>query len=1430
MQKEKYYTLNHILTHYFILFHNSISIIVLKFILLINLTYKIITIQNAINIALLIPKFYFLKYIISIYKSINLIKTLIYKLSIYMCIQYLKHLRLFIIKLPSNLALYKIFLKKFSLSKKLLLSHTLFLYKKDIFWRKNTQICILIFFFFAVICIYLKKNWESPHIDTLIIFVNILISTKKQFLDLYIFLNALLFEFFYYVFYLFSSIPYEKLFLTSSEFLKTSFEGAYNIRRYLGTMLNIQFFALKYSLFFSAFDQFLNWLLFYSYYFFVTKSFFWFIFCEEILSFSNFLFIEPTFSYFFFEHQLIKNNDFMSFYAVDWRSTVQGDWLVSLSTIFLTFLSLGGVVLTQLQGLLYVLNLTAIDVGATMEFVFLLGKIFEGIVIFWKTLCYLTLHLFNIAVSFYNGAFYFDLLWGSQIWLKMFGYSLVALVVGYIEIICSAGLQIVMVSLELQETWTFAVIFSGNFFRETFTSVSYIFLVGSHVVWASAVTLYFLGVSVFAALFSIAWLTLESIFSFFLDFFVTLVSWNFIKNLITLINTFCVDHFLILLDYFDLPPSNLFIGDSALLLEHFHLLILISQSTWFTNYFIHFYIYIFFSLLLSLFISKLKLILPAPNKYLPGTAASCLPVRRCNIAVLNDAYKFFFLDKYLAASRMSDRIRGGEIFEIPAMRRKNFYALARQSSFASPAPWWNNLINLLNRMLQSLRALQLYILLCFQKKNRRGLNTAPSNVTEMRLIFLKNCEPSLFFNTLLPSSLVMMRELRELFLCHLSSCYSRVTPLLLVEPLPEIARNQNQPYDLDLITIFALLGSAVSLILTTYENAYWLNEKSTFFLRKNFFKYYTLDTTLLNFTKYPIRHLRLAANNNSRFLEEFSGSSLQLTAPIYKSRTTIHKYFFIKKKMAKPVQAPKFPAKNSMMRYFQRLRRLKWKRLSRDGAVFSDQLYYFLKFRTFWLFAYLNSLDYDYEYYRSLPIMPYVFPKFLWRFISGLEGWSTFVVLFEVLRAFVDTARGVWFDFILELDNAPQISKLPAFYADFEFLNCLVKGTNLPSIPKHARRLTYGHWMSSQFLSLRWYYRDYMRPYIWLKRGLRPLREVLYFYNPYRIFEEISDFPPAYNLFTDTNTYRLGATPDEFHYRSYYAPKLLFRFKWSPQHYLYDKNTHFNSSLVTSLFLGYNFLENPTFRRQQNFFFSSLQSWGRSNFELQGIGKWAPTNNAYDLFVRVFFYKYWANRQAYSQKFLAFNKFQFFKKFRLGRYSTTKWAAAKHAKQALKFNVYRGDRWNSRLAFFFQTFNLDEYSLFYNPRQKIRHGIPSFSIFLNNLASTKFWEWGDIASEYTTNIFLQNLLQFTDYCTSLLFHNFWRLMQHMSLFLYPTQIFIPLNLQLKTSHVFTHTSFPRILFNPLLFNTNYFMFFWNFPTQPELLRLHTKFVYMLDIS
>lgn len=86
----------------------------------------------------------------------------------------------------------------------------------------------------------------------------------------------------------------------------------------------------------------------------------------------------------------------------------------------------------------------------------------------------------------------------------MFGYSLVALVVGYIEIICSAGLQIVMVSLELQETWTFAVIFSGNFFRETFTSVSYIFLVGSHVVWASAVTLYFLGVSVFAALFSIA--------------------------------------------------------------------------------------------------------------------------------------------------------------------------------------------------------------------------------------------------------------------------------------------------------------------------------------------------------------------------------------------------------------------------------------------------------------------------------------------------------------------------------------------------------------------------------------------------------------------------------------------------------------------------------------------------------------------------------------------------------------------------------------------------------------------------------------------------------------------------------------------------------------------------------------------------------------
>lgn len=66
--------------------------------------------------------------------------------------------------------------------------------------------------------------------------------------------------------------------------------------------------------------------------------------------------------------------------------------------------------------------------------------------------------------------------------------------------------------------------------------------------------------------------------------------------------------------------------------------------------------------------------------------------------------------------------------------------------------------------------------------------------------------------------------------------------------------------------------------------------------------------------------------------------------------------------------------------------------------------------------------------------------------------------------------------------------------------------------------------MANPVLSLKWRYPVYLVDRILDTRRDWPVRETFYMVNPYKIFEEISDFPPRYSLLFDDKIMRGGAS------------------------------------------------------------------------------------------------------------------------------------------------------------------------------------------------------------------------------------------------------------------------------------------------------------------
>jgi len=95
-----------------------------------------------------------------------------------------------------------------------------------------------------------------------------------------------------------------------------------------------------------------------------------------------------------------------------------------------------------------------------------------------------------------------------------------------------------------------------------------------------------------------------------------------------------------------------------------------------------------------------------------------------------------------------------------------------------------------------------------------------------------------------------------------------------------------------------------------------------------------------------------------------------------------------------------------------------------------------------------------------------------------------------------------------------------------------------------------------------------------------------------------------------------------------------------------------------------------------------------------GVGNWSLTSLAYDKFFQKFYYKYWASKQAFSEKFLYYEKLQFFKKFkrRINRSNIRLFRKRRLKKLNIlfkRFQIYRADRRNIKLAIFFDTLQND---------------------------------------------------------------------------------------------------------------------------------------------
>ena len=222
----------------------------------------------------------------------------------------------------------------------------------------------------------------------------------------------------------------------------------------------------------------------------------------------------------------------------------------------------------------------------------------------------------------------------------------------------------------------------------------------------------------------------------------------------------------------------------------------------------------------------------------------------------------------------------------------------------------------------------------------------------------------------------------------------------------------------------------------------------------------------------------------------------------------------------------------------------------------------------------------------------------------------------------------------------------------------------------------------------------------------------------------------------------------------------------------------FTTTLNKNFYLGGSFVD-TTFKRQYNSFLS-LNSFDRLANQANGLGVWSASSNVYDVFLRYFYYKYWAAKQAYSQKFLAYDKIQFFKKFRFSRLRSSIISNSNKSSNLLRFDVYNQDYLNSQLAFFFKMFSVNSEVFLQKLDSKPYTSLSGFSFFSDFRSFQSIWV--RFFLDYAGSAAGEVLIALFDYCSRLLFVCIFRLFEFFSFFNLPVRVIVPFNLKLQTAN------------------------------------------------
>lgn len=113
----------------------------------------------------------------------------------------------------------------------------------------------------------------------------------------------------------------------------------------------------------------------------------------------------------------------------------------------------------------------------------------------------------------------------------------------------------------------------------------------------------------------------------------------------------------------------------------------------------------------------------------------------------------------------------------------------------------------------------------------------------------------------------------------------------------------------------------------------------------------------------------------------------------------------------------------------------------------------------------------------------------------------------------------------------------------------------------------------------------------------------MYLINPYKVFEEISDFPAAYNLIFDDKVLRVTSNyrKNIFYYKFFFRPKLLVGYKWNTDNFIRENSDFYTTKLYKNFYLTKNLVD-LNFLRQYNYFFTPIFSNKLAN-EFIGVGR-----------------------------------------------------------------------------------------------------------------------------------------------------------------------------------------------------------------------------------